>query len=202
MGCGARQEPWHGAVKLFYRRDQAFFWRTTGDCLLSGSRQPRLQSRNRRDAMVGVCPGCLRATGGRAVASGGSSPNFVGAAAWCALCLASAALCPYSARTVPALCPYSPAFSISPVLPGFFDASLCFGSLARLTLLCIVCRARLRLCFAVPRGARTGAGRHGQAQAVPRRCGQAITGANRCEQARFEVKPFGDRVFDVSAGAR
>ena len=77
MGCGTRQEPWHGAAKLFCRRDQAFFWRTTGDCLLSGSRQPCLQSRNRRDAMAGVCPGCLRATGGRAVASGGSSPNFM-----------------------------------------------------------------------------------------------------------------------------
>ena len=175
MGCGARQEPWHGAVKLFYRREQAFFWRTTGDCLLSGSRQPRLQSRNRRDAMAGVCPGCLRATGGRAVASGGSSPNFIRAAASCAPCLASV-------WPLPALCPYSPAFPISPVLPRLLLCSLWFGGRARLTLLFMVCRARLRLCFAVPRRpanrrdrrrqARTGANR-------PDRCGQARTGAGR-----------------------
>ena len=180
MGCGTRQEPWHGAANLFCRRDQAFFWRTTGDCLLSGSRQPCLQSRNRRDAMAGVCPGCLRATGGRAVASGGSSPNFIRAAASCAPCLASV-------WPLPALCPYSPAFSISPVLPRLLLCSLWFGGRARLTLLFMVCRARLRLCFAVPRRpanrrkqARTGADRRKQA----RQAQTGATGADRRRQAR------------------
>ena len=171
MGCGTRQEPWHGAAKLFCRRDQAFFLRTTGDCLLSGSRQPCLQSRNRRDAMAGVCPGCLRATGGRAVASGGSSPNFI----WPQHGAPSVWPLPYSARTLLL-------FRSLLCYPGFFYAPLCFGGRARLTLLFMVCRARLRLCFAVPRRpanrrdrrrqARTGANR-------PDRCGQARTGAGR-----------------------
>ena len=179
MGCGTRQEPWHGAAKLFCRRDQAFFWRTTGDCLLSGSRQPCLQSRNRRDAMAGVCPGCLRATGGRAVASGGSSPNFI----WPQHGAPSARTLPYSA----VLCSYSPAFPISPVLPRLLLCSLWFGGRARLTLLFMVCRARLRLCFAVPRRpanrrkqARTGADRRKQA----RQAQTGATGADRRRQAR------------------
>ena len=176
MGCGTRQEPWHGAAKLFCRRDQAFFWRTTGDCLLSGSRQPCLQSRNRRDAMAGVCPGCLRATGGRAVASGGSSPNFI----WPQHGAPSVWPLPYSARTLLL-------FRSLLCYPGFFYAPLWFGGRARLTLLFMVCRARLRLCFAVPRRpanrrkqARTGADRRKQA----RQAQTGATGADRRRQAR------------------
>ncbi len=171
MGCGTRQEPWHGAAKLFCRRDQAFFWRTTGDCLLSGSRQPCLQSRNRRDAMAGVCPGCLRATGGRAVASGGSSPNFI----WPQHGAPSARTLPYSARTLLL-------FRSLLCCPGFFYAPLWFGGRARLRLLFMVCRARLRLCFAVPRRPTNMRDRRRQARTVanrPDRCGQARTGAGR-----------------------
>ena len=106
-------------------------------------------------------------------------PQFYLAAAWCALCLASAVLC----RTLP----YSPAFSISPVLPRLLLCSLWFGGRARLTLLFMVCRARLRLCFAVPRRpanrrkqARTGADRRKQA----RQAQTGATGADRRRQAR------------------
>ena len=194
MGCGTRQEPWHGAAKLFCRRDQAFFWRTTGDCLLSGSRQPCLQSRNRRDAMAGVCPGCLRATGGRAVASGGSSPNFI----WPQHGAPSARTLPYSA----VLCPYSPAFPISPVLPRLLlcspvvwwpcPADASFYGLPGTSAALFRRSAQAR---EQARQAQTGTDRRKQAR-------QVRTGADRRRQARFEVKPFRDRVFDVSVGAR
>ena len=45
------------------------------------------------------------------------------------------------------------------------------------------------------RQAQTGTDRRKQAR-------QVRTGADRRRQARFEVKPFRDRVFDVSVGAR
>ena len=190
MGCGTRQEPWHGAAKLFCRRDQAFFWRTTGDCLLSGSRQPCLQSRNRRDAMAGVCPGCLRATGGRAVASGGSSPNFI----WPQHGAPSARTLPYSA-----------------VLSCFFDLSCVTQASSMLPVVWRPCPADASF-YGLPgtsaalfrrsaqareqaRQAQTGTDRRKQAR-------QVRTGADRRRQARFEVKPFRDRVFDVSVGAR
>ncbi len=191
MGCGTRQEPWHGAAKLFCRRDQAFFWRTTGDCLLSGSRQPCLQSRNRRDAMAGVCPGCLRATGGRAVASGGSSPNFI----WPQHGAPSARTLPYSA----VLCSYSPAFPISPVLPRLLLCSPVFwrpcpadasfyglpGTSAALFRRAAQARKQAQTGPDRRRQAQTGAtgadrrDRRRQAQTGADRRGQARTGAGR-----------------------
>ena len=179
MGCGTRQEPWHGAAKLFCRRDQAFFWRTTGDCLLSGSRQPCLQSRNRRDAMAGVCPGCLRATGGRAVASGGSSPNFI----WPQHGAPSARTLPYSA----VLCSYSPAFPISPVLPRLL---LCSPVVWR------PCPADASF-YGLPGTSAALFRRSAQAREQAR---QAQTGTDRRKQAR-QVRTGADRRRQVRIGA-
>lgn len=118
-------------------------------------------------------------------------PQFYLAAAWCALCLASAVLCPYS-----------PAFPISPVLPRLLlcspvvwrpcPADASFYGLPGTSAALFRRSAQAR---EQARQAQTGTDRRKQAR-------QVRTGADRRRQARFEVKPFRDRVFDVSVGAR
>ena len=185
MGCGTRQEPWHGAAKLFCRRDQAFFWRTTGDCLLSGSRHLCLQSRNRRDAMAGVCPGCLRATGGRAVASGGSSPNFI----WPQHGAPSARTLPYSA-----------------VLSCFFDLSCVTQASSMLPVVWRPCPADASF-YGLPGTSaalfRRAAQARKQAQTGPDRRRQAQTGATGADRRdrRRQAQTGADRRGQARTGA-